>query len=212
MVITWYGQACFRIQSGKVIVLVDPFDKSIGLSPPRGEAHIVLVTHGHKDHNNIKSVGGDPFVIDGPGEYEKSGVKVTGIASFHDENEGRDRGTNTMFVVEMEGMRVAHLGDLGQNELSDVQREDLGNVDILMVPVGGVYTIDGSVAASITNIIAPKIVIPMHYKIPDLSIKLETAAQFLKELGQEGKVNDSKITVKQNALPEERMEVIVMKP
>ena len=212
MVITWYGQACFRIQGGKVVVLIDPFDKSIGLTPPRGEAHIVLTTHEHKDHNNIKAVSGDPFVIDGPGEYEKGGVKITGIASFHDENDGKDRGMNTMFVVEIDGMRVAHLGDLGQNALSDVQRELLGNVDILMVPVGGVYTIDGTTAASIVNTIGPKIVIPMHYKIPGLSIKLDSATQFLKELGQEGKASDNKLTIKKNDLPEERMEVIVMKP
>ncbi len=210
MIITWYGQACFRIQSGKVSIVIDPFDKSIGLTPPRGEAHIVLVTHNHKDHNNIKTIGGDPFVVDSPGEYEKSGAKVTGIHSFHDDKQGSDRGMNTMYVITMEDMRIAHLGDIGQDELSDEQKEILGEVDILMVPVGGVYTIDGEKATSITNSIAPKIVIPMHYKIPGLSIKLQDANQFIKEFGYEGKPVE-KLTIKKNDLPQDRMEVVVMK-
>ena len=210
MIIIWYGQACFRIQSGKVSVVIDPFDKSVGLTPPRGEAHMVLVTHNHQDHNNSKAIGGDPFVIDGPGEYEKSGVKVTGIHSFHDDKQGLERGANTIYVVTMEGMHIAHLGDIGQDELSDEQKETLGEVDILMVPVGGVYTIDGGQAASIVNSIAPKIVIPMHYKIPGLSVKLQNADQFLKEFGYEGQPVE-KLTIKKNDLPQERMEVIVMK-
>lgn len=210
MIITWYGQACFRIQSGKTSVVIDPFDKSVGLIPPRVEGHIVLVTHDHKDHNNIKAIGGDPFVIDSPGEYEKSGVKIIGIHSFHDDKKGSERGMNVIYVVTLEGIRVGHLGDLGQYELSDEQKETLGEVDILMVPVGGVYTIDGERAASIVNSIAPKIVIPMHYKIPGLSIALENADQFLEEFGHKGKPVE-KLTIKKNDLPQERMEVIVMK-
>ena len=210
MIITWYGQACFRIQSGKTTIVIDPFDKSVGLTPPKGEAGVVLITHDHKDHNNVKAIGGEPFVIDGPGEYEKSGVKVTGVQSFHDDKKGSERGINTMYVVTMEGIRVGHFGDLGQFELTDQQKEALGEIDILMVPVGGVFTIDGERAASIVNSIAPKIVIPMHYKIPGLTIKLANADQFLKEFGYEGKAVE-KFTIKKNDLPQERMEVIVMK-
>ena len=211
MIITWYGQACFRIQSGKTVFVIDPFDKSLGLTPPRGEADAVLVTHDHKDHNNTKAIAGDPFIVDGPGEYEKGGAKVLGIASFHDENQGKDRGQNTIYVVDIEGVRVAHFGDFGQKELSDTQREALGIVDILMIPVGGVYTISGDTAASITHSVGPKMVIPMHYKIPGLAVSLESNEQFLKELGHTGEPVE-KLTIKKGDLPEERMAIVVMKP
>ena len=211
MVITWYGQSCFRIQSGKTTIIIDPFSKTIGLTPPKGEADILLVTHNHSDHNNTKAIQGSPFLIDGPGEYERAQVKVLGIATFHDDKEGAERGLNTVYAIDMEGMRVAHLGDFAEKALSDEKLEALGTVDILMVPVGGVVTADGEAAASITNSIEPKIVIPMHYKIPGLAIKLEDASQFKKAFGFEGKPVE-KLTLRRSDLPLEKMEVVVMQP
>ncbi len=210
MVINWYGQSCFRLQSGKLTLFIDPFAKSIGLQPPRGEADLVMVTHDHPDHNNVGALSGDFFLIDGPGEYEAKGVRILGIQCFHDMKNGAERGLNTIYRFEVEDMTFVHCGDLGQKELTSEQLEALGDVDVLMIPVGSVYTIDGKQAAKIVNQIEPKLVIPMHYKIPGLSVKLEDASEFLKELGYEGSAVD-KLTLKQKDLSEEHMQIIVMK-
>ena len=210
MIINWYGQSCFRLQSGKLTIFIDPFAKSIGLTPPRGEVDLVMVTHGHPDHDNVKALSGDFFLIDGPGEYEAKGVRVLGIQSFHDDKLGAERGLNTIYRFEMEDMTIVHCGDLGQKELRSEQLEALGDVDVLMIPVGSVYTIDGKQAAHIVNQIEPKLVIPMHYKLPGLVPKLEDASQFLKELGYEGEAVD-KLTIKQKDLSEDHMQIVVMR-
>ncbi|PJE57999.1 MAG: MBL fold metallo-hydrolase [Candidatus Portnoybacteria bacterium CG10_big_fil_rev_8_21_14_0_10_36_7] len=201
MVITWYGHSCFKIQSGQLTLLIDPFDSSIGLRSPRGKTDIVFVTHKHYDHNYLESVDQDTFVIDGPGEYEVKGVACRGISSFHDASEGKDRGLNTIYLFEMEGIKVCHLGDLG-HKLANGQLEALEEVDILFVPVGGKYTLDGEEAAEVVYQIEPKIIIPMHYKVPGLKISLGDATDFLKEMGVSGKEATPKITIKKKELPE----------
>lgn len=210
--ITWYGAACFKIQSGQLTVAIDPFDKSIGLTPPKFEAQLVLVTHDHADHNNTKTIKGDPFVIDGPGEYEHQGVRVQGIAAYHDDKEGAERGLNTLYIVQLEDIRIVHLGDVGQQKLTDEQLEALGSVDVLLIPVGGIYTIGGTQALEIVNQVEPKIVIPMHYKVKGLKVKLEDVMGFLKEIGQPNVAPQEKLTVKKKDLQQERTEVVVMKP
>jgi len=206
MVITWYGQACFRLQSGQTTVVIDPFEKKLGLTPPKFEAQIVLVTHEHFDHNNTKDIKGDPLVIDGPGEYETSGVRIRGVFSYHDDTEGSQRGVNTIYVIKMEDIRIVHLGDLGQNRLTEEQLDTLGEVDILMVPVGGIYTLDAKQATEITNQIEPKIVIPMHYKGGE---KLAPVSDFLKKMDFESVIPLSKLVVKKDELGEE-MKVVVL--
>src|SRR5581483_7549492 len=162
--ITWAGQACFQISlsSSKDVqanVVIDPFD-GIGIKMPNFDADILLVSHDHPDHNNIKAVkparsatgaagGTEPFLIDSPGEYEVKGVFIQGITSFHDDQEGKERGLNTIFTIEAEGMRLCHLGDFGQKQLTDEQLEKIGAVDILMIPVGGTYTIDANQATKV---------------------------------------------------------------
>lgn len=212
MVITWYGQSCFKIQSGETVIFTDPFDKSIGLTPPRGLAHIVTVSHQHFDHSNIQSLSGEPLIIDGPGEYETKGVSVKGIFSFHDDKEGKERGANTIYVIEVEGMKICHLGDLGQKKLTDQQLEQINEVDILMIPVGNAdATIDGEEAAEIINQIEPRIVIPMHYKIPGLNLKFAGVEDFLKEMGVAKKETTDKLTLKKKDLPPEETQVVVMR-
>lgn len=211
MIIQWYGQACFRIQSSATVIFIDPFAKSIGLQPPRGEAHIVLVSHNHPDHNNAQALSGEFFLAEGPGEYEVKGVKIFGIPSFHDDREGSERGLNTIFRLDAEDMTIVHLGDLGQKHLTDEQLEQLGEVDVLMIPVGGIYTVDGEAAAALVHKIEPKLVIPMHYKIKGLAVKLDDASAFLKEIGHEGAAVE-KLTVKYKDLSEDHMQVVVMKP
>ncbi len=211
MVITWYGQSCFKIQSGETVVFTDPFDKEIGLTPPRGQANVVTISHNHHDHNNQETINGGALVVDGPGEYETKGVEIRGVFSFHDDKEGKERGANTIYVIEVEGIKICHLGDLGQSKLTAEQVEQIDGVDILMIPVGGTFTIDGETAVEIINQIEPRIVIPMHYKISGLSYKLDGVDVFLKEMGETKKEAVDKLTLKKKDLPEEETQVVVMR-
>jgi len=214
MTISWYGHSCFKItnQGGHLTMLTDPFNKSIGLTPPRVTADIITVSHDHTDHNNIKSIGGNPFIIDGPGEYELKGVKVLGLASFHDQKKGAERGLNTIYLIEVDRIKICHLGDLGEERLSDEQIEALGQVDILLIPVGGTFTIGAKQAIEVINQIDPKLVIPMHYQLPNLTIKLEGVEKFLKEIGLGKQQPVDKLTLKKKDLDEGQAKVIVMKP
>ena len=214
MIITWYGQACFKIQSGDKALVIDPFVKKIGLTPPNIQADIVFVTHEHFDHSNIKAIKGDYFLINGPGEYEIKGIKARGIASFHDDEKGVKRGLNTLYLIEFEEIRILHMGDFGQSALNDKQLEAIGRVDVLMIPVGGFFTIDAKQAVTIMNVLTPKIVIPMHYKIPKLAIsQVEGVDSFLKELGEEDAKAEEKLVVKQKDLAgeETKTRVAVLK-
>jgi len=218
MKITWAGQSCFQISisNGKdntISIVIDPFNEASGLKIPNFEANILLITHSHEDHNNIKAVKGSPFLIEGPGEYEIKGVFVQGINSFHDDNSGKERGINTIYTIETDNIRFCHLGDLGQKQLTDSQLEKIGYVDILMIPVGGVYTIASHEATRIIGQIEPKVVIPMHYELPKLKYKLDGVDKFLKAIGKNSVEPQDKFTVKVSALPKEGdMEIIVLKP
>lgn len=217
MVISWYGHSCFKIQTsgsnlteGQIIIITDPFSKETGLTPPRGQADIVTVSHQHYDHDNVESVAGEPFVVDMPGEYETKGIAIKSIISFHDEEEGKKRGVNIIHLIKTEGMTLCHLGDLGQAKLTADQLENLNSVDVLFIPVGGKYTINASQAADIINQIEPKIVIPMHFKTKGLKIDIAGVEDFLKEVGDAKKVE--KLTLKKKDLPaEDQMEVVVFK-
>jgi L-ascorbate metabolism protein UlaG (beta-lactamase superfamily) len=177
MQIIWHGQSCFELISAQgkgsqVVLVVDPFDEETGLRLPKLEADVVLVTHDHHDHNNVKAVQpvpgsqGEPILIDGPGEYDIKGVFVRGIPSWHDQANGKEKGANTIFVIETEDLKICHLGDLGQKELTTDQVEQIGEVDVLLMPVGGVYTISSKEAVKIMAQIEPAITIPMHYQLP----------------------------------------------
>ncbi|MBI2669838.1 MAG: MBL fold metallo-hydrolase [Candidatus Yanofskybacteria bacterium] len=210
MTISWYGQACFRLESKGVSVLIDPFSKEIGLRPPRLNDQIFLVTHEHYDHNNVKEVPPESFVIHGPGEYEKSGVYVEGISSYHDNVQGTQRGLNTIYMIRAEDMRLCHLGDLGQAKLNDEQIEQIGDVDILFIPVGGKYTIDGKEAVEVIKQIEPKIIVPMHYKITGLNIDVDGPQKFFKEIGiKPEEVESYRIAAKN--LPTEEMKLVMFK-
>ena len=215
--IYWTGQSCFQIslsnsKDNSAEVVIDPYS-DIGLKLPRLSADIVMVTHDHPDHNNIGAVAGSPFVIQGPGEYEIKEVFIRGIPSFHDDKEGKERGSNTIYIFESENMKFCHLGDLGQSQLSDEQMEKIDSVDVLMIPIGGVYTISANAAQKIISQIEPKIVIPMHYKIPGLKVELDELSKFLKIMGKNAIEPVDKLTLKFSLLPKEgAMEIIVMKP
>lgn len=213
MLITWHGQACFKIQSknhDEVTIATDPFDKTLGLKVPRIAADIATISHDHYDHNNRAAIKGEPFFIDTPGEYERKGVYIYGIASWHDDKEGSERGTNIIYRFEMEEMSVVHLGDLG-HVLSNLQLERLQNVDILLIPVGGVYTIDAKKAVEVINQIEPRIVIPMHFKVPGIKEKIDGSDKFCKEIGVCPTEKLDKYRILKKDLPQEETRVVLLK-
>lgn len=209
MEITWYGQAAFKLKGKDAAVFTDPYEATFtGLTPLKVEADIVTVSHGHSDHNAVSVVSTNPFVIEGPGEYELKGVNVVGVGTFHDEKEGKLRGKNTIYNINIDDVQIAHFGDLG-HPLTNQQLEELGAVDVLLIPVGGVYTIEADSAAKIVAQIEPKIVIPMHYKIEGLKFPLEMVSKFLKEMGKEEIVAQNKLVVSSEKLPEE-LEIVLL--
>lgn len=217
MNIIWHGQSFFEIvtknKEGKELkIIIDPFDESIGLKVPKTEARILLITHQHPDHSNKKAIGGSPFLIEEPGEYEINGVHIQGIPAFHDDTQGKERGEIITYLIETEDIKICHLGDLGQKELTPEQLDQLGDIDILMVPIGGVYTIDAKGASKIISQIEPKLVIPMHYQIPKLKLKLNSLEQFLKEMGSPAIEAQKKLKIKSSNLSKEKTEIAILEP
>ena len=182
--IKWFGHNCFRIRAKEATVITDPVDKVTGFAMSKQTADIVSVSHGHKGHNNLNAVRPEFQVVDGPGEYEMHGVFITGIRTYHDSAKGQERGYNTVFLFELEGMRFCHLGDLGHALTTD-QLEEIGTPDVLMVPAGGTGVITPAQAAEVVGQLEPKIVIPMQYATEQGDRDLGDLATFCKALGVE---------------------------
>ncbi len=217
MDIYWGGQALFKIKGKNATVVLDPFDPDmVGLKLPKDlTADVVLISHDHKDHNNFSAIsdeeGKQAMKFSEPGEYEVKGVVISGISSFHDNSSGTERGINTIFHLMFDNLNIVHLGDLGQTTLSEQQLNQIGEVDILLTPVGGVYTIDGKIASDIVVQLEPKIIIPMHYGIEGLKFELDPVDKFLKEMGVEGVTPVPKLSISKDKLPEEPQVVILSK-
>ena len=214
MDITYIGHSSFKIRGKHVTIITDPFNENaVGLKFPKNlTADIVTVSHDHDDHNFSSQIGGNPYVIGGPGEYEVKGISIYGIRAFHDTQKGAERGKNTMYRMEIDGMTVLHAGDLG-HEPSDDMLEEMGNVNVLLIPVGGFYTIDAKTAAAVVHEIEPSVVIPMHFNRPELKkevfSKLSGLDAFLKEIGKSDILPQAKLTVTKDKLPAE-MQVVVL--
>lgn len=208
------GHASFRLKGKMATVVTDPFDPMmVGLKMPKVEmVDIVTVSHAHGDHNSVGNINGTPFIISGPGEYEVKGVTVIGVSTYHDASQGGERGKNVVYKITMDGINVCHLGDLG-HKLSDSQVNDIGDVDILLVPVGGFYTISAEVAAEVVAQIEPSIVVPMHYYRNGIADtfkgKIDGVDKFLKETGAEGTLPQNKLTVTPDKLPETTTVVVL---
>lgn len=212
MIITWQGHSCFKIQDkigpDGVSLVTDPFNKEIGLKVPNFEADIVTVSHQHHDHNNIGALRGQPFVIDCAGEYDYKGVLVEGVDSFHDEKNGSERGGNIIYRIEIDDISVTHLGDLGQI-LDNAQLEKVVGTDILLIPIGGRYTLDAKRAVEVIAQIEPRIVIPMHYKVPGLTVDLDEIDKFIKEIGLTP-IREEKLKISKKDLPQEDRELVIL--
>jgi L-ascorbate metabolism protein UlaG (beta-lactamase superfamily) len=208
MEITWYGHACFRLYQRGAAVVTDPFEKSIGYELPRLRADIVTVSHDHPGHHNARGVRDRKLTITGPGEYEVKGVFVTGIATFHDNKKGQVRGPNTIYLYDIEGLKICHLGDLGHVP-SQAQIETLNSVDVLLIPVGGVSTLNAAQAAEVVSLLEPSLVVPMHYKTPSLALKLDPVAKFLKAMGLDNLSPQDTLSVTKSNLPEETQVILL---
>ncbi len=216
MIITYYGHSCFKLRGGEGTVVTDPFSDYVGFEFPNLSADVVTISSDNPDHNNAAVVSetarrDDPFVIDHPGQYEVEGISVFGVKSFRDQEQGAQFGENTIFTFLIDNLRVCHLGSLG-HELSEEQVAEIGLVDILFVPVGGLRSLGPKEAIEVTRSLEPNLVIPMLYKSPLHNEKvfadLAPLEDFLKEYEVEPETVD-KLNIDRGSLPEE-LELIVM--
>jgi len=196
MEINYIGHSCFLIKGKKSSVVIDPYDPEMtGYKMPKQNCQILINTHQHNDHNFNKQVNHE-HLINSAGEYEINDVYITGIQTFHDNKEGKDRGQNLIFQIEIDGFSILHLGDLG-HELNEKIISKIGNIDILLIPVGGHFTIDVSQASKVISSLEPSIVIPMHYQTEDSKMTdLSKLDKFLHEMGESNpeKLDSLKIT------------------
>jgi L-ascorbate metabolism protein UlaG (beta-lactamase superfamily) len=206
--ITWLGHACFRIKSRDATVITDPYDRSLGLGTLNQKADIVTISHEHPHHSALAGVKGDPFVVKGPGEYEVRGVFVTGVWSYADAMEGKERGRNNIFLFHVDDVVVCHLGALGHT-LNSHQLEALGDVDVLLVPVGTHSALSMGKATEVISQLEPKIVIPMHYATGRESVELDQLDRFMKEMAIKEWTPQDKLTIKASDLAE-TTQVIVL--
>ena len=211
MEIVWYGQTCFRLsERGLSTVVTDPYPPEVGLTYPRPRAHVVTVSHDDESCRYVQGVRGPFKLFDGPGEYEIGGVFITGISTFADGKQGELRGLNTVFLFDFVGLTVCHLGYLGHVPTQS-QVEDLGTVDVLLVPVGGGDNLTPAQASELISLFEPGIVIPMYYKIPGLGMRLGSLDRFRKEVGLEKLETEDTLKVTKSNISEET-EIVVLTP
>ena len=217
MDIQYLGHSAFKIKSSVGTVVTDPYDSYVGFSMSTASADVITVSHQHQDHNAVGQVKGTarrdkPFIVDKPGEYEVAGISVFGVPTFHDGSQGAERGSNIVFTILMDGIKVCHLGDLG-HELTQDQIAEIGSIDVLLVPVGGAFTIDAQRAVKTIQMLEPSYVVPMHYKTPEheanVFADMTTLEDFLKAYGTESKPV-AKLSVEVGRLPEETELVVLV--
>ena len=213
MKVKWLGHASFLITSDKgTRVITDPYQTGGALkyAEVTEPADVVTVSHEHFDHNKVDSIPGKPQVYKGGAPLEAKGIKFTGVATYHDENKGRDRGANAIICMEMDGMRLCHLGDLGHT-LSPQEVAQVGKVDVLLTPVGGFYTVNAAVATEVAGKLKPKVVIPMHFKNDRCAFPVGGVEEFTKDKKNVTMVNASEVEFKVEKLPA-AMQIMVLKP
>ncbi len=214
MKIKWLGHSSFIVESRDgTRIITDPFeagsyDGAVGYDPIQDRADVVTISHDHADHNAVDTVDGEPEVVRGAEERSVSGIGIRGINTYHDENRGQDRGRNTIFVMEVDGVKVAHLGDLG-HLLSAEEIRKLGQIDVLLAPVGGYYTIGPEEAKKVAEGLGAKIIIPMHYKTDALGFPIQPVDDFLRLMDDVERANSTTVEIDSDALPEEPRVVVL---
>lgn len=216
MNITWYGLSCFHIQDktrdAEVSLVIDPYAPEAGKKLPRSlSADIVLVSRDNSRHNYVSAVGGQPFVIDTPGEFEVKGVTVTGVSTYNESEDGKEKGNKNLFYVNINGVHMLFLGDL-QHQLEDKHFKDMHAIDVLFLPVGGQDVLTPKQAVDLVGQLEPRVIVPMHYRTPKLAPKSEPVSVFLKEIGAEAEPPLAKLKLAKKDLPQEEMKIIVLDP
>lgn len=212
MNIKWYGHSCFLLTSESgVSILTDPPAPETGYTVSGVRCDAVTVSHSHFDHNYLAAAAGEPEVITDEGEHDVKGIKVTGFPAFHDKAQGALRGKVTMYLFEMDGIRILHAGDVG-DQLTREEIAKIGVVDVLLVPIGGKYTLDSLEAREFANSLKPSVVIPMHFKTPLCNIDIEDCQNFVSTVRdcRIHKLNDCEASIYLNTLGEDR--VLVLDP
>jgi L-ascorbate metabolism protein UlaG (beta-lactamase superfamily) len=206
----WFGHNCFRIRAKEAVVVTDPVDRVTGYVMPKQTADVVTISHEHAGHANLGAIRPEYRVIDGPGEYEVHDTFVTGIRTYHDDERGKKLGYNTVYLIELEGMIVCHLGDLGHT-LTNEQAEAMSNVDVLLVPAGGGTVLTPPKAAEVVSQLEPKIVIPMQFATSLGDTDSGSLDAFCKQLGVEVPAAEEKLILRESDLGE-TMRLIVLTP
>lgn len=213
MKVKWLGHASFLITAENgTRIITDPYVAGSGLKygEIKEPAEIVTVSHDHFDHNNVASVGGNPQVVKDPAPTEIGGIKFRGVPTYHDDSQGKERGNNVIFTMEIDGLRVCHVGDLG-HPLSNQQVADIGKVDVLLIPVGGFFTIDAKVASDVCGKLSPKVVIPMHFKNDRCDFPIAGVDDFLQGKGAVLRAEATEAEFKVGELPD-NTEIVVLDP
>jgi len=214
MKIKWLGHASFLLESKSgTKIITDPFeagsyDGAVGYAPISESADIVTVSHDHADHNAVDSVGGTPEVVRGSEDRQIDGIPIRGVSTFHDESKGQDRGRNTIYLMEIDGIRVGHLGDLG-HRLSDDEAAALGKIDVLLTPVGGYYTIGPDEAKEVAESLGAKVIIPMHFKTEALGFPIQPVDDFLRLMERVERVEGTSVEISADDLPAEPKVVVL---
>ncbi|MBU0619033.1 MBL fold metallo-hydrolase [Patescibacteria group bacterium] len=212
MEIVYFGHSCFWLKTQEAGVLMDPFADKIGMRLPKVAPDIVCCSHQHSGHNDVSQISNSAFIISAPGEYEIKNVSITGLAAWHDGVDGKDRGRNTVYIVEAEGWRLCHLGDIG-HLLSDKECDLINSVDVLMIPVGGETTIDAKQAAAVVAQLEPRLVLPMHFKTNKTAeyAKAKTPIEdFLQEMNGTRVRHEKKLKLSSIAAVESEMEIVIL--
>lgn len=216
MNIRFLGHATFYLITGNgTRIVTDPYEPggfggAIGYGPIPDPADVVTVSHQHADHNDVKSVPGSPVVLSSAGEYTEKGVVFRGLATYHDERRGAERGPNIVWSIETDGMRICHLGDLGAT-LAAEEVKHLGPIDVLMIPVGGTFTLDARGATEVVNALKPRLAIPMHYRTPKVKLNIAPVDDFLADKRNVQRLDGGEMTVSTDTLPRDT-EIVVLKP
>jgi len=209
MEITWFGLSCFRLsERGGISIVCDPYDhQQVGFSSLKLKADVVTISHDAPGHNHLAAVKGDPYIIQGPGEFEIGGVFVTGVRT-NGKKRNPDEPYNTLYLFDYDGLSVVHLGDISRVP-TQAEVEALGQVDVVLVPVGGGGSLTPDKAVEVINILEPSIVIPMHYALPESTLNLLPLSRFLKEMGVERAEPQPTVKIERSRLPEETQVIVL---
>ncbi len=194
MKLKWLGHSCFELVLPGGVIVTDPYDDSVGYPPLRVRADAVLSSHGHHDHNNFDAVSGDPVILNTPGVHEACGARITAVPAFHDELHGAKRGSNLVHLIEAEGLRIAHLGDLGHLPETEEQKAVLSDLDVMLIPIGGFFTIDTPTAVKLIEAFRPRCAVAMHFANRYCHYPVSDEREFVRLTGAATLPNEIEIT------------------